>query len=59
MPKIYPQPVPGPTAPSLQKVADQSWYGVAGVSAPPAQTPAEAIARNPTKNPTCPDSLKR
>jgi hypothetical protein len=54
MPKIYPAPTPGPTSPSLQKVADQSWYGIAGVSQPPAQTPQEAIKRDPRKNPTNP-----
>lgn len=54
MPKIYPVPQPGPTAPSLQKVANQSWYGVAGVSQPPAQTPQEALARDPRKSPTNP-----
>lgn len=50
MPKVYPAPKPGPTSPALQSVADQSWYGIAGVSAPPAQTPQEAISRDPRKN---------
>lgn len=50
-------PKPGPTSPALQSVANQSWYGVAGVSSPASQTPQEAIQKDPRKNPVCPKAL--
>jgi hypothetical protein len=44
--------VPGPSSsPSIQKGAKQSWYGIAGVSAPPAKTAKEAVQQDPRKKP--------
>lgn len=47
-------PQPQSSSKVIQIVANQSWYGSCGVSQPAAQTPQEAIARDPRKSPTDP-----
>lgn len=55
--KIPAGPIQGPgpsTAKTIQGAADQSWKGIEGVSQPPANTAAEALARDPRKTPINP-----